>query len=76
MANYLEDNEIAMILSWLPNFRDNVMPFLAQEEMDLMMDSTSLGNTIQLSMSLTGGALIGIAGIGIARSLVKKKKLR
>lgn len=76
MANQLEDDEIAMILSWLPKFRNNVMPYLAQEEMNLVMDSTSLGNTIQLSMSLTGGALVGLAGIGIIRSVILKKKLR
>lgn len=76
VANQLEDDEMAMILSWLPKFRDNVMPFLAQEEMNLVMDSTSLSNTIQLSMSLTGGALIGLAGIGITRSIILKKKLR
>jgi hypothetical protein len=76
MANQLEDDEIAMVLSWLPEFRDNVMPFLAQEDMDLVMDSTSLGNTIQLSMSLTGGVLIGLAGIGITRSVILKKKSR
>ena len=75
-ANQLEDDEIAMILSWLPKFRNRVMPFLAQEEMNLVMDSTSLGNTIQLSMSLTGGALIGLAGIGLTRTVILKKKLR
>jgi hypothetical protein len=76
MANELEDDEVAMILTWLPEFRDNVMPYLAQEEMNLAMDSTSLGNTILLSMSLTGGVLIGLAGIGITRNIIKKKKLR
>ncbi|NVM18499.1 MAG: hypothetical protein HWN80_12350 [Candidatus Lokiarchaeota archaeon] len=76
MANQLEDDEIAMILSWLPKFRNNVMPYLAQEEMNLIMDSTSLGNTIQLSMSLTGGVLISLAVVGITRSIILKKKLR
>ena len=76
MANHLKDHEITMILSWLPNFRNKVMPYLAQEEMNLVMDSTSLGNTIQLSMSLTGGALIGLAGIGIIRTVIVKKKIR
>ena len=76
IANHLKDHEIPMILSWLPNFRNKVMPYLAQEEMNLVMDSTSLGNTIQLSMSLTGGALIGLAGIGIIRTVIVKKKIR
>ncbi|MFX0074219.1 MAG: hypothetical protein ACFE96_02155 [Candidatus Hermodarchaeota archaeon] len=76
MANELEDDEVAMILSWLPKFRDHVMPYLAQEEMNLVMDSTSLGNTIQLSMSLTGGVLISLAGIGIARNIFLKRKLK
>ena len=38
MANKLDDDEIAMTLSWLPKFRNNVMPYLAQEEMNLVMD--------------------------------------
>jgi hypothetical protein len=76
IANQLEDSEIDMILSWLPRFRDNVMPYLAQEEMDLIMDSTSLGNTILFSMSLTGGVLISLAGIGITRNIISKRKLR
>ncbi len=76
MANHLEDDEMAMLLSWLPKFRNTVMPYLAQEEMNLVMDSTSLGNTILLSMSLTGGVLISLTGIGIVRSVMMKKKLR
>ena len=76
MANHLEDDEMAMLLSWLPKFRNIVMPYLAQEEMNLFMDSTSLGNTILLSMSLTGGVLISLTGIGIVRSVMMKKKLR
>jgi hypothetical protein len=76
MANHLEDDEMTMILSWLPKFKNKVMPYLAQEDMNLFMDSTSLGNTIQLSMSLTGGVLIGLAGIGIVRSVMNKKKIR
>jgi len=76
IANQLEKEEIKMVLSWLSKFRSNIMPYLAQEEMNLIMDSSSLGNTIQLSMSLMGVVLISLAGIGIIRSLISKKKLR
>ena len=76
MANHLEDDEISMILSWLSKFRNNVMPYLAQEEMNLVMDSTSLGNTIQLSMGLTGGILVSLVGISIIRRIFLRRKQR
>ncbi|MFX0024169.1 MAG: hypothetical protein ACFE9S_17715, partial [Candidatus Hermodarchaeota archaeon] len=75
-ANYLEDSAMIMILDWIPYFRDNVMPFLAQEEMNLPMDSSSLGNTIELGMTIPGGVIIGLAIIGIANNIIRKRKLR
>lgn len=76
IANHLEDKAMNMILNWLPMFRDNVMPYLAQEEMNLPMDSTTLGNTIELGMSVPGGIVIGFAIIGLFSNVIKKNKLR
>jgi len=76
IANGLEDEQLLMVLSWLPRFKNNVMPFLAQEEMGLSLDSTTLGNTIQTSMVISGGSLIGLAGVGLMRRRIIKRRLR
>ena len=74
--NHLEDGAMNMILNWLPEFRDNVMPYLAQEEMNLPMDSTSYALAINLGMSIPGGFLIGLGALGIARDIIIKRKLK
>ena len=75
--NGLTNEQFTMILSWLPEFRDNVMPFLAQEDRDLPTDSRSLGNSVQVSMIISGGSLIGLACFGLTRDLlIRKKKKR
>jgi hypothetical protein len=76
MANDLNEDQMNMLLNWLPKFRDNVMPFLAQEKMNLPMDSSSLASMIFISTAISGGSLIGLAGILITRNLVLKKKER
>jgi hypothetical protein len=74
IANGLEDKAMAMILKWLPKFRDNVMPYLAQEDMNLPMDTKSLGNTIELSMVIPGSILIIVAIIGLITHFLIKRK--
>ncbi|MFX1304993.1 MAG: hypothetical protein ACFE9X_16685 [Promethearchaeota archaeon] len=76
IMNFLEDEAMNMILNWLPKFRDNVMPYLAQEEMNLPMDSTSYALAINLGMSIPGGILIGLGALGIARDIIIKRKLK
>jgi hypothetical protein len=75
-ANNLKEKEISMILEWLPHFRERVMPFLAQEKMNLPTDSKTLGNNIMLGTNLLGGALIGVAGIMLTRRFILKKRSR
>ncbi|MFW9971157.1 MAG: hypothetical protein ACFFDF_13270 [Candidatus Odinarchaeota archaeon] len=75
IINLLEDNEINMILSWLPKFRDNVMPYLAQEKMNLPMDSNSFSNSIELGMVVSGGIIMGLGLLGLAINILKKRKL-
>jgi hypothetical protein len=74
-ANLLDDKIMDMILQWLPSFRDNIMPFLAQVEYGLPMDSKTLGDTITTSMVITGSSIIGIGGLLIMRALLKRKKV-
>ncbi|MFX1315911.1 MAG: hypothetical protein ACFE9T_08615, partial [Promethearchaeota archaeon] len=75
-ANYLKDEAMEMILEWIPEFRDNVMPYLAQEDMNLPMDSTTFGNTIEIGMSVGGGVMIGLVALGlIVNEILKRRKL-
>ncbi len=64
-----------MILSWLPMFRDNLMPYLAQEEMNLPTDSTSFSNSIKLGMVIPGGIILGLGLIGLSSNVIVKRKL-
>jgi len=75
-ANNLENYQMEMILDWLPKFKDEVMPFLAQEDRNLPTDSKTLGNAIQVSTSVIGGLCIGLSIIGLIGNSIKKKKLR
>jgi hypothetical protein len=77
-ANLLDDKTMDMILQWLLNFKTNLMPFLAQYDMNLPMDATSLGNALQLGMIVGGVMVVGLSSTALTRSTVvrrKKKKL-
>jgi hypothetical protein len=51
------------------------MPYLAQEEMDLPMDSKSYSNSIELGMVIPGGILMGLGLFGLARNVFIKRKM-
>ncbi|MFX1419747.1 MAG: hypothetical protein ACFE9N_12570 [Promethearchaeota archaeon] len=74
--NLLENKAMDLILRWLPMFRDNVMPYLAQEEMNLPLNSKLFSNSIELGMVISGGILIGLGITGLAIHVIIKKKLR
>lgn len=73
-ANYLRNNELNMILEWLPQFRANLMPYLAQHDMNLPSDSRTFSNSIELGMVIPGGILMGLGLIGLARNIYIKRK--
>jgi hypothetical protein len=75
-VNNLTEEQFLILLSWLPEFRNKVMPFLAQEEMNLPTDSTSLGNIIQGSLVISGSSLVGLAGVGLTRHFLIRRKRR
>jgi hypothetical protein len=70
----LNDEQFFMVIEWLPKFRDNVMPYLAQYEMGLPMDTTALGNMLQFGTTMIGGACLGVSGLTYSRHVVKKRK--
>ncbi|MFX1497232.1 MAG: hypothetical protein ACFFBH_06880 [Promethearchaeota archaeon] len=75
-ANFLDDKTMDMILKWLPDFKNNLMPLLAQYDMELPMDATSLGNTIQLGMIITGCAIVGIMSSILIRTTIRRRKIK
>ncbi|MFX1574234.1 MAG: hypothetical protein ACFFB0_15940 [Promethearchaeota archaeon] len=74
--NDLEDDEMNMILSWIPMFRDKVMPYLAQEEMNLPSDSTTYANSIELGMVIPGAIAFCLGLAGVVSNLLVKRKLK
>ena len=75
-VNFLENDEMSMILSWLPMFRDNVMPYLAQEDMNLPSDSTTFANSIELGMVIAGGISLSFGLVGLASNIIVRRKLK
>ncbi|MFX1435269.1 MAG: hypothetical protein ACFFB1_15975, partial [Promethearchaeota archaeon] len=75
IVNSLQYETMDMILSWLPTFRDYIMPYLAQEEMNLPIDSTSFANSIKLGMVIPGGFLMGLGLISLVRNIYLKRKV-
>ena len=51
------------------------MPYLAQDEMYLHMDSTLYSNSKELGMVIPGGILIDLAIMDLARNVIIKRKL-
>ncbi|MGV9203495.1 MAG: hypothetical protein ACOC44_05665 [Promethearchaeia archaeon] len=72
--NGLTDKQMNMLIEWLPQFKNDVMPQLAKYEMDLPTDTTTLGNYVMFGGMLIGGACIGLASVGLVRNRRVKKK--
>lgn len=63
--------QMDIITKWLQNLRDNVVPFLAQDTMDLPTDPLTLGKIIALGLVLPG---YSIATVGVVELSVIMKK--
>ena len=75
-ANGLTDAQMEIFYPWLQNFQYNLMPFLAQHDMDLPMDSISLGNLVQGAGIGIGALCIGLASTGFVSNRVVKSKAK
>ncbi|MFX1381818.1 MAG: hypothetical protein ACFFBP_05185, partial [Promethearchaeota archaeon] len=73
-ANGLDDHAMQCIINWIPNFQQNVMPYLAQHQYSLPTDSITLGNIIQIGGIGIGGLLVGIGAVSITGSVVSKRR--
>ena len=63
--------QMTQILDWLPQFRDEIVNALAQEQLGLPMEPYDLGNTLLIGLAAGGGTL---AVIGIVLLILSKRK--
>ena len=50
------------------------MPYLAQYQYGLPMDSITLGNLLQIAGIGIGAALLGVGGITVAGTIISRKR--
>ena len=61
----LSPNQMTAILKWLPKFRDEIVPILAQYEMDLPFNPSVLSAGLLYGMIIPGGILISLGAMMI-----------
>ncbi|MEX2684422.1 MAG: hypothetical protein Q6373_022820 [Candidatus Sigynarchaeota archaeon] len=74
--NGLTDHAMGRLIAWLPEFQHKVMPYLAQEQMNLPADSVTLANYIIYGGIAIGSAFIGLGMLSIARRAKKRSAWR
>jgi len=67
----LNYGQMNAILEWLPKFRDDVVPILAQYEMDLPFNPSVLSAGLLYGMTIPGGIL---ATLGVSMIILRKRK--
>lgn len=66
----LTDTQMGMITTWLNNFRDEVVPVLAKEQMGLPADPYTLGSGLLLGMAIGG---VCLAALGVVVLLLSRR---
>lgn len=72
-GNLLDDFEMLMIMDWLPKFRDDVTPYLAEEKYDLPTDAYTLADGLLYGLMIPGIALLALGGVALVISIIKRK---
>ncbi|NHJ20523.1 MAG: hypothetical protein EAX91_06255 [Candidatus Lokiarchaeota archaeon] len=67
----LENSHVDAILKWLPIFRDEVVPILAQYDMNLPFNPSVLSLGLLYGMTIPGGIL---SAVGITMIILKKRR--
>ncbi len=63
---------MSLLFPWLENFQLNLMPYLAQEVMDLPTDTITLGAMLEVGMMGIGGLLLALSATGLVSNRVVK----
>ncbi len=65
----LNDAQMEMVLLWMVNFRDDAMPYLAQYQLGLPTDTTTLCNILAV-----GGLVMGIGSFVLGSVSLKRRR--
>ncbi len=66
----LSNTQMGMMTTWITNFRDNVVPVLAKEEMGLPADPYTLGSGIFMGMAVGG---VCLAALGVVVLILSRR---
>lgn len=69
----LDDSQMNAIFNWLPYFRDNIVPILAQYDRNLPFNPTILSMGLLWGLTIPGGAL---ATLGSTMVILGRRKLK
>ena len=72
-GNKLTDAEMLLVLDYVPKFRDNVVPYLAEHKYDLPTDAYTLADGLLYGLMIPGIALLALGGVALVISIIKRK---
>jgi hypothetical protein len=72
-GNLLTDAQMLLLLDYVPYFRDNVVPYLAEYKYDLPTDAYTLADGLLYGLMIPGIALLALGGVALVISIIKRK---
>ncbi len=73
VGNLLTDAEMLLVMDYVPHFRDDVVPYLAEHKYDLPTDAYTLADGLLYGLMIPGIALLALGGIALVISIIKRK---
>lgn len=72
-GNLLTDAQMLLLMDYVPRFRDDVVPYLAEYKYDLPTDAYTLADGLLYGLMIPGIALLALGGIALVVSIIKRK---
>ncbi len=72
-GNLLTDAQMLLLMDYIPRFRDDVVPYLAEYKYDLPTDAYTLADGLLYGLMIPGIALLALGGVALVVSIIKRK---
>ncbi len=72
-GNMLDDAQMLLLMDYVPRFRDDVVPYLAEKKYDLPTDAYTLADGLLYGLMIPGIALLALGGVALIISIIKRK---
>ena len=72
-GNLLTDAEMLLLMDYVPAFRDDVVPYLAEHKYDLPTDAYTLADGLLYGLMIPGIALLALGAVALVISIIKRK---